>query len=250
MAIVSSGLLFHVDAADPVSYPGSGSTWFDISGAGRNVTTSGVTYNASGGLKRMVFFAPTATFSDTGLPSGNASFSMGLWLLRNTNSGPGGVIRYGTRRSVGRGGNTTCSWYDGATDNQYVNYDLSAITSDDKWYNVLVTWTAATQTFRLYQQGCLVLSKAGGALNTTLSGATGGVLGKSNDNNYGFSGSMVEAYIYNRTLTDAEVWQNYYSTQSRFTASQLGPGTPAVAYPPFTPPTPVVTPHAGKPAVI
>lgn len=37
-SIVRDGLVFYVDAANPKSYPGSGATWFDLSGKGYNVT--------------------------------------------------------------------------------------------------------------------------------------------------------------------------------------------------------------------
>ena len=47
--IVTEGLVFAVDAASTRSYPGSGTTWIDLSGQGNNATLgSNVTYNASG----------------------------------------------------------------------------------------------------------------------------------------------------------------------------------------------------------
>jgi hypothetical protein len=38
--IVTSGLVFNLDASNVDSYPGSGNTWFDISGSGLNATGS------------------------------------------------------------------------------------------------------------------------------------------------------------------------------------------------------------------
>lgn len=48
--IVIDGLVLCLDAANQKSYPGSGTTWFDISGNGNNFTIddSGFTYNSSG----------------------------------------------------------------------------------------------------------------------------------------------------------------------------------------------------------
>ena len=44
--IVTDGLVLHLDAANRKSYPGSGSTWYDLSGNGNNGTiNSGVSYN-------------------------------------------------------------------------------------------------------------------------------------------------------------------------------------------------------------
>ena len=45
--IVTDGLVLHLDAANRKSYPGSGSTWYDLSGNGNNGTISGATYSAS-----------------------------------------------------------------------------------------------------------------------------------------------------------------------------------------------------------
>ena len=45
--IVTDGLVLCLDAANTKSYPGSGSTWYDLSGNGNNGTISGATYSAS-----------------------------------------------------------------------------------------------------------------------------------------------------------------------------------------------------------
>ena len=48
--IVEEGLVLALDAANVKSYPGSGTTWYDLSGNGRNFTLdgSGITWNSSG----------------------------------------------------------------------------------------------------------------------------------------------------------------------------------------------------------
>jgi hypothetical protein len=54
-SIVTSGLVLALDAADRNSYPGSGTTWTDLSGLGNNGTlVNGVGYN-SGNLGSLVF---------------------------------------------------------------------------------------------------------------------------------------------------------------------------------------------------
>jgi hypothetical protein len=48
-SIVTSTLLLCLDAGNPRSYPGSGTSWFDISGNGNHFTLfNGITYNSSG----------------------------------------------------------------------------------------------------------------------------------------------------------------------------------------------------------
>ena len=48
--IVTSGLVLALDAADRNSYPGSGTTWTDLSGNANNGTlTNGPTFNSANG---------------------------------------------------------------------------------------------------------------------------------------------------------------------------------------------------------
>jgi hypothetical protein len=48
--IVTNGLVLLLDAGNPASYPGSGTTWFDLSGNGNNGTlVNGVGYNSDNG---------------------------------------------------------------------------------------------------------------------------------------------------------------------------------------------------------
>ena len=47
--IVTDGLVFAVDAGSERSYPGTGSTWYDLSGNGLDMTMVGtVTWNSAG----------------------------------------------------------------------------------------------------------------------------------------------------------------------------------------------------------
>jgi hypothetical protein len=47
-SVVRDGLVLYLDAANPKSYPGTGTTWFDLSGNGNNVTLfNGVAYDST-----------------------------------------------------------------------------------------------------------------------------------------------------------------------------------------------------------
>ena len=48
--LVTDGLVLNLDAGDPRSYPGSGTTWTNMSGGGHNATLiNGATYNNANG---------------------------------------------------------------------------------------------------------------------------------------------------------------------------------------------------------
>ena len=58
--LVTTGLNLLVDAGDPTSYPGSGTTWRDVIGGQNGTITGSVSYSSAyyGGL---VFSGPTAS---------------------------------------------------------------------------------------------------------------------------------------------------------------------------------------------
>lgn len=43
--IMEKGVVLSLDASDKNSYPGSGNTWYDLSGSGQNGNITGATYN-------------------------------------------------------------------------------------------------------------------------------------------------------------------------------------------------------------
>ena len=50
--LVTSGLILHLDSSNSGSYPGSGTTWTDLSGNGRNATLiNGTQYSSLDGGK-------------------------------------------------------------------------------------------------------------------------------------------------------------------------------------------------------
>ena len=76
--ISESGLVLALDAADRNSYPGSGTTWTDLSGNGNNGTlTNGPTYN-SGNLGSLVFDGSNDQVN-LSLFSITNNFSVELW---------------------------------------------------------------------------------------------------------------------------------------------------------------------------
>ena len=47
--MIQDGLVLALDAGDKNSYPGSGTTWFDVSGNNNGTLTNGPTFNSSNG---------------------------------------------------------------------------------------------------------------------------------------------------------------------------------------------------------
>lgn len=76
--VPDSGLVFALDAGNTKSYPGSGSTWFDIGGGGNANATlgSGVGYSSSNG--------GIMTFNGS-FPNGQAQVALSSFDFRTTN---------------------------------------------------------------------------------------------------------------------------------------------------------------------
>ena len=89
-SIVTDGLVLCLDAANTKSYPGSGTTWTDISGRGNNGTlTNGPTFSSDDGGSIVVDgsndFILTPRVTGTGLS--NRSVSWGIWVNPSSTSG-------------------------------------------------------------------------------------------------------------------------------------------------------------------
>lgn len=89
--IVTDGLILSVDAGDRNSYPGTGTTWYDTSGNGRNGTFNGsITYSTKA-VGSLEFNGPSTfdyvTFSDTITHKTGVPFTYECWVWFNSLSG-------------------------------------------------------------------------------------------------------------------------------------------------------------------
>lgn len=246
MAIVSSGLILHVDANDPASYSGSGSTWYDLSPAGRNVTLSGApAFNAGGWLtfNYSAWADQYGLFSLTGLPTGTAPRTLCAWFRPSTAARRAGNVvlgygadallnqfRVGIDNRVG-----LMQWYGGGVEG---TQDPS-MTCGEGWFFVAATYDGTTSALYLNNTKHRTRTQA---LVTDLS--QGGICLTGRDGGYG---DLARACIYNRCLTDAELYQNYSVDAARFAGSM---GTPLSVVVGGSPPADVVLPHATKPTPV
>lgn len=98
---VTSGLVVYLDAKNPTSYPGSGTTWYDLSGNGQDATFTGTpTWNASGyftsfdGSNYMTLNNSPYTV----IPTGNASRTIiAAVMTPSFMSGLQHIFHYGTQ---------------------------------------------------------------------------------------------------------------------------------------------------------
>ena len=211
-SIVLDGLVLCLDAGNPKSYPGSGTTWTDLSGNGNNGTlVNGVGY--SGDNFGSLVFDGSNDAIDVGNvnPTSGATFS--AWInINGANTNYGGIFN-----RWGSGGN---SFWIGTLNNQsssiqvYFNGSLvHNITSLElnTWMLLAVSHTGSNVTS--YINSSQTNTNASSLISSTGTTSIGYDI---NRTNYPFKGNIAQVSIYNRALTASEIQQNYNALKGRF----------------------------------
>lgn len=219
--IVRDGLVLHLDAANPKSYAGTGTTWNDLSGNGYNGTlVNGVGYSADN--NGALTFDGTNDYVDCGvipgIDSSATEFTVDVLLkpeIKNTRC----IIENGTNFNT----NTFYIFQENATyftflvygsgfDYVYANFEYQLNT----WYNLVGVWSAGNRV-NFYSNGVLVNGTRGGsARSSVMTGNTNILIGSRGGNQSQFEGNIPQAKIYNRALTAQEVQQNFNALRGRY----------------------------------
>ena len=206
-AIPTEGLAFYVDAGQATSYPGSGSTWYDISGYSRNLSMgAGVTYvNQFGGVLE---FAENST--------GYARLDGSIFNLSSSNNT---VVSWVRKMTNGNEGRTITAWQNNWLmahhDTTYGDYYAEGWitegqgTSDTIWRQFAVTGNVISDVWQSYiNDGFIISSNAGSQ------GPNGWNINSQYDQ---FSHCQISCIIaYNRVLSAEEITSIYTFYRSRF----------------------------------
>ena len=218
-SIVTSGLVLYLDAANSKSYPGSGTTWNDISGGG-NVGTlaGGPTFSTtSGGIisfdgSNDIVTIPNNVSLDTQTPT------VEVWVRTNSTSQNGFWFEKGAVNSqyalFQEGGLIQWRMYIGGI--TQLSTTTAVYMNTSNWYQVVGTYTTGSR--KLYINGVLVSSDTQtGTIATNASGMSLGAFGgTSGTNAYFYNGSLSICRVYNRELSAAEILQNFNAMRGRF----------------------------------
>lgn len=215
--IVDNSLVSFLDAGNFVSYPASGSLWYDLSGNNINGTlTNGPTFSSNFG--GAIVFDGINDFVNCGTYKFNsAQGTIGLWFKPTTSiTGNAGKRPWGFTQDFEAKFSQTSGAMAidiGGTDNL-----ISATTSwlNTVWYNVVLTWDTSITTSRLYVQGALDSTGTTGTLAvfTSLTGTF--YIGASSFNLQYIDCSVSSFIAYNRALSAAEINKNFNATRARF----------------------------------
>jgi hypothetical protein len=223
---VTDGLVLALDAGNTKSYPGSGSTWTDLSGNGNNGTLENDVGYDSGNGGSLSFDGVDDYVDFTSEPDLNGkSFSAGCWykttdtecrLIQNCSTGV-----FGTKNGFQISITGTSNFANTAVSNDSGSFiQFSSVSSsgyrDNTWHQICLTFNTSTGTAELYLDG----SFAGSGTDTGLIGANmngvGLEIGRANSNSQHLNGNISNAFMYNRALTAAEVSQNFNALRGRY----------------------------------
>jgi hypothetical protein len=220
-SIVTSGLILCLDAGNTNSYPGSGTTWTDISANGNNSTlVNGPTYSSLNGGN--LTFNGTNQYGSTPLSLGGyTAFTLAAW-IRTTTASKEIMATYGVTNifEFWINLNKTASIY---TYGSSTAYRASAtVVGTGSWVYCVGVYNAATTTLNMYVNGVLDNGTLTGTIPASVAaGASTVVIGNVNSGSYFFNGVMGQLSIYNRALSAAEVAQNYNALRGRYIDSPI-----------------------------
>lgn len=223
--IVTDGLVLHLDAGNSKSYPGSGNTWFDLSGNNRNgswfslptfTSSSSLSYFSTLGNRctgaasnsfgitntsgytifiacKQITLVATAAFKFYGAGAGRGIFAHLTWSDNTVYFDQGGCCAGSQRTNVVSGGSQTWNLW---TLRRFTNSSTRTISKNG---STLTTNTLAAADINLASTGVdIVGSNEYGGNSTT------------------WNAQINMFFVYNRGLSDLEISINYNALKGRF----------------------------------
>jgi hypothetical protein len=211
--IVTDGLVLALDAGNTKSYPGSGTTWTDLSGNGNNGTlTNGPTFDSGNGGS-IVFDGIGAQIncgSSDDFAFGTGDFTIEFWFNADSS---GGIISISPS-----GSSATTNWQIRYSSSKirWIYSNTSAIESSTlstgQWIHVVATRSGTALTLYIN-----AVSEATGTSSANLSDTGVLRIGRNRDGISYFGGKISNVKLYKgKALTAEEVLQNYNALKGRY----------------------------------
>lgn len=223
--VSQSRLILNLDATNFASYPGTGTSWNDISGNQNDITLHTTTYDATSGS---FSFNGTSSYAQRTAITPANFITVDVWVkwteFGNTS---GGYAIVSNAEYDGVGGllngymlyQTTSSPFNkvrwvvtGALGS--MAFSSSNLINTGVWYNIVATYDG--RKMYLYING--VLDSEATAVLGDIKPTTNSFLVGSTYNSSGskFKGNISAVKIYSRALSSPEIFQNYQATRRRY----------------------------------
>jgi hypothetical protein len=209
--LVMDGLTLRLDASNVSSYNGSGDTWYDLAGSEQSVTLANSPTFISGTPSYFTFNGSNQFGTSNGDVLTQTTYTKSVWFYLNgyadnnlVSSDTGGHFMYMYSSNKIYSGHA--NWPN------YIAYPSTGTISLNIWYNVTLTFNT-TDGMTLYING--VQDSTYTANKTAHSGDSSTNIATFGGGNL-LNGRISKVYCYNRSLTAAEVLQNYNVDKSQF----------------------------------
>ena len=213
---VTAGLVLNLDAGNAASYPGSGTTWTDLSGNGRNGTlTGGPTYSSADGGS--IVFDGTNDFVQCSGSLTATAATFVIWMRRNgTQDDYDGIIYSRSANATGLSffGTTNKISYTWNNAVDTYTWDSGLTIPDLTWCMIAVSVTSTAATAYLCQSGGI--TSATNTVNHTSTVLDDVKLAQDDLGGRFFNGRISVAMIYDRALSAGEITQNFNALRSRY----------------------------------
>jgi hypothetical protein len=218
---IEDGLVLCLDAENPKSYPGTGTTWFDISGNSRNLTIYGSpSYNSLG---YFTFANNQTTQYMMRFPFDNPTTAVtySCWFRSNFTQPNQTPFTYSVN-----GNNEMLFFINSATQlaPHPLGVSIGVNTTDmtNIWVNFTWSRLSSTGVNVFYRDGVQIGTYTGNAgTNITTGGYL--IIGQESDTsgggfdpNQNLDGDFSRLDVYNRILSANEIKQNFNATRSRY----------------------------------
>ena len=226
--VVTDGLVLCIDAANPKSYPGSGTLWTDLSGNGNNGTLNdGASFDTT--IEASILFDG----DNDGVSLGKSffatpnEFSVIIWFKPKGIKSGAQMLMHEGAGGDGFGGNNEfhIHYQNNGTINAWMTGGISfgsssGLVPTNKFSQVtyVVSGLSGIATANLYLNSSNVGSGSG---TITRTGYENTLIGRPSSLTFptpprSYEGNIAQVSIYNRALTAQEIQQNFEATRSRF----------------------------------
>ena len=202
ISVPTTGLVMYLDAGNAASYPGSGSTWYDLSGKNNNMTLNGPTYSSQ--------YGGVLTFTTSQTAVSGLNYSASNFSIISGQRYTGGANGRGT---AGASNNWLFGLYSGYNEAYYANGWIyyGAYGGDTNWriYSGPENYSGNQRSFYVNNVAKATNSTAGSSGFSGLS---------INSNPYGENSNCQVSFIcvYDRVLSTAELTTVYNEFKGRF----------------------------------
>ena len=218
--LVTTNLILHWDFGDSSSYPGTGTTVYDLEGyrdcTFQNMTSANVVSSFGGSLRTATTPDKTARriiYSNSGLPTPSGAFTWVVWLNRASNANLSGLCYSGN----GAGTSPKIFYY---TDDRLQirltagasNVCYTGFSTLNTWYQLAIVRDSSNNLYTQVNDGSLINHSKTDSGNPTWSKLFST---EDSDQNRQWFGYMGPSLWYNTNLSQSQIEQNWNHFKGR-----------------------------------